>query len=824
MSLWLFALGIFSFLHEPRPSYSITHNAQVDAYVKKLIAEFKIDPRNKVYDNVIVPPRLGDGVQNFLLPKVFIWCPMQHYGLNILCPLHKLPLSAGFFTDELQKKGPRNPRLVYDLRGNVLLIQRLYICPNGGMKHKYFSGSLSILENIPKLYGLSCFPIVMFHKSSCTKQLVDFVETQILQGINFLAMCEGIAGLNFKEFSERMTCYSLTRDSNPNINSSQDYDKFYDDSLYSFPGDKKLLEIFLANFVHKQPHCDAEMETIARTSKMITCDHTFKVSKYICASRGSDNKCMKQFENLFIVLNEDHKVVGWRLTKSTCFEEIRDLLQSVNNCLDNPLQTVIVDDCCRVRNQYQSIFPGVVVKLDLFHATQRVIKTFPKGSEWSKQISTEFGLVFRADGDCGATRCLTTPAPDIIERNLDNFIKRWKNTLSHDDQAKTFKELQNLRVHVKKGCLSGIHPGQGTESNERLHQTLNKSLLCGATTIGPEIAIAVITLIFYALNCRKEGKKHEGNSRIIPFVPLPSVESEIDGKGKEKRRTTVRLNCGAIGDNIVQLDNVWTSSDIDTTAVEGLSPSAILMLENIEDMCNDTVTAILLRNTKTMRDMLDEINQQCNDRSFNAYDLPVKQSVGDDHVLASDALTDPSSEHDHSTLLERNLSSFNLSIDPVEGDGDCTFRSIIKQLRNMLKWNDANTKLTGHLDDLGLTGANLDDDVFTLRQLFVDNVQSNEYYQMLLGISKEELNTETERFREQGTFSGEVGDLVMKVCSDLLQIPILVITSMPSYSYVPFIPDQVVATSTLYVAFNAFGPGHYDGTRPVKRVQGKNYN
>ena len=78
---------------------------------------------------------------------------------------------------------------------------------------------------------------------------------------------------------------------------------------------------------------------------------------------------------------------------------------------------------------------------------------------------------------------------------------------------------------------------------------------------------------------------------------------------------------------------------------------------------------------------------------------------------------------------------------------------------------------------------------------------------MLLGISVEELNAETGRFREQETFFGEVGDLVMKVCSDILQIPILVITSMPRHSYVPFIPDKMVVTST-YVAFNAFGPSH----------------
>lgn len=320
MSLWLFALRILAYLHEPRPSFSITHNAHVDAYVKKLIAEFKTDPRSRGYDNVIIPPRFGDGVNDFLLPKVSIWCPMQHYGLDILCPLHNLPLSAGFFTDELQKKGPRNPRLVYDLRGNVLLIQRLYMCTHGGMKHKYFSASLSILDKIPKLYGIGCFPIVMFHKSSCTKQLVDFVETQILQGVNLYVICEGNAGLNFKEFSERMACFSLSQDSNAHINEKQNYDNFYGDSMYAFPGNKKVMEIFLANFFHKQHYCDEEMEKIARTGKIITCDHTFKASKYICAPRGSGNKYIKQFENLFIFerepqsrrleANEKHRIRG----------------------------------------------------------------------------------------------------------------------------------------------------------------------------------------------------------------------------------------------------------------------------------------------------------------------------------------------------------------------------------------------------------------------------------------------------------------------------------------------------------------------------------
>ena len=51
----------------------------------------------------------------------------------------------------------------------------------------------------------------------------------------------------------------------------------------------------------------------------ISCDHTFKISKYIGARRESDNKFVKQFENLCIVLNERHEVIGWRLTRTTSF-------------------------------------------------------------------------------------------------------------------------------------------------------------------------------------------------------------------------------------------------------------------------------------------------------------------------------------------------------------------------------------------------------------------------------------------------------------------------------------------------------------------------
>ena len=133
------------------------------------------------------------------------------------------------------------------------------------------------------------------------------------------------------------------------------------------------------------------------------------------------------------------------------------------------------------------------------------------------------------------------------------------------------------------------------------------------------------------------------------------------------------------------------------------------------------------------------------------------------------------------------------------------------QVQKTQEWNDEESALRLHCLDLGL-GKSVNEDVFHLRQLFVDSVQSNDYYQMLTGIPISEMNAETERFRDQGSFCGDVGDLVIKVCSDLLRIPIIVVTSLNGTPFVPFIPDDAVTDRAIYIGYTAFGPGHYDGT------------
>lgn len=261
------------------------------------------------------------------------------------------------------------------------------------------------------------------------------------------------------------------------------------------------------------------------------------------------------------------------------------------------------------------------------------------------------------------------------------------------------------------------------------------------------------------------------------------------------------------------LDNVWqvhNDKDYDIQTEAPTIQNTVVVVENIQDMYNDTMSELLLKNTEQLHLVLNNINTDCKDKCFNAYDLPILQLSSVKQVLIAEDRTD-NMEQSHLNCLRRNLASFNRHLDPVVRDGDCAFRSVIVQLRKTKEWNDQNTTLMEHLVGLGL-GKGLDEDVFQLRQCFVDTVQSNEHYLMFSGIPLDTINDETEQFRDQGSFCAEIGDLVIKVCSDILKVPIFVITSMNGCSYLPFIPEETIIGATIYIAYTACGPGHYDGT------------
>ena len=160
--------------------------------------------------------------------------------------------------------------------------------------------------------------------------------------------------------------------------------------------------------------------------------------------------------------------------------------------------------------------------------------------------------------------------------------------------------------------------------------------------------------------------------------------------------------------------------------------------------------------------------------------------------------------------LSRNLASFKKRRDVVGGDGNCCFRSIVRELHKCL--STASDTYAEFIKSIGL-GIGEEEDTRHLRMLLCDEVQQNgQVYTDLLGITNVQLDAELASYRQRGFFDNNLADVAVKICSDILQIPIVVITSYPQAAYMSFFPIVISVKEPIYLAFNHSCPGHYDAT------------
>ena len=86
--------------------------------------------------------------------------------------------------------------------------------------------------------------------------------------------------------------------------------------------------------------------------------------------------------------------------------------------------------------------------------------------------------------------------------------------------------------------------------------------------------------------------------------------------------------------------------------------------------------------------------------------------------------------------------------------------------------------------------------------------------------SADEKSRRPEGFRVRGVFDRDIGDLVIKVCSSIIKVPVIVITSSRSVPVVPFTPDEPLTNQPIYITYHYYGAGHYDATN--NKISGKN--
>ena len=101
--------------------------------------------------------------------------------------------------------------------------------------------------------------------------------------------------------------------------------------------------------------------------------------------------------------------------------------------------------------------------------------------------------------------------------DLGVFVKKWLRICSDDVKAPAvMKEIDNLRKHMQKGCLSGIPSSFGTNRNENLHRMLNKRL--AGNRLGVQLTVAHLSTFFHSWNLKRSGQ--ETTSTLVCFMRL----------------------------------------------------------------------------------------------------------------------------------------------------------------------------------------------------------------------------------------------------------------------------------------------------------------
>lgn len=169
-------------------------------------------------------------------------------------------------------------------------------------------------------------------------------------------------------------------------------------------------------------------------------DHTFKASANV--GYWEHKVWKKMFDSLFIVMNEKSEILGWQLTKGTSLDKVKGLLQGLKLRLaESSLEGCVVDNCCTVRKKLQGIFgESINVKLDIFHAIQRIVQKIPKRSgsvlkNTRRTLLKDLTLCFRQQDDIGSTRKKPTPCPKAMESNIVKFIAKWRTQLVGEERV-----------------------------------------------------------------------------------------------------------------------------------------------------------------------------------------------------------------------------------------------------------------------------------------------------------------------------------------------------------------------------------------------------
>ena len=363
------------------------------------------------------------------MPRVIIWNPLLQFPLIRLsvekCPKEDCNGDLAFYAWASGERKGMQPRLIHDMHSIVILVGAIYRCSSD---HVVYSTDANILQKLDRAH----IPSILLHRTGFTRAFVQTVVNLAQEGLSMQSIKRHIEAVRHEfvvDVIQRLVSdYNIYLGSQLTLAQIQSISSspFVDLISHPIPTNDIISRCFIVTFEENELHYTNQMLQV-EVKNCLRLDHTFKVASNVGYLR-SDGKWITQYSSLFIMLNERGEVVAWQLTNSTSLDEVEQTLSKVRERVDegNGI-TLYVDNCCQVRRKLRQIFGTHVVKLDVFHAVQRITRAISKKHTFYYECIKDLRMVFRYPTDIGTKRTMETPEPSHILSNLDNFVAKWKN-------------------------------------------------------------------------------------------------------------------------------------------------------------------------------------------------------------------------------------------------------------------------------------------------------------------------------------------------------------------------------------------------------------
>ena len=506
----------------------------------------------------------------------------------------------------------------------------------------------------------------------------------------------------------------------------------------------------------------------------------------------------------------------WRLTQGLSFSEIEPDLIALRDRLllqGKTLKEFYIDNCCTWRKKIQNVFgDSLRVYLDISHAVKRFCEKIPKRHPLRQECIKQWKNVFRDSTDQGETRHLPTPSPAILESNLDKFLLLWKES-EYDGKkllsSAAWKEIENIRVHIQKGCLSGIKPGRGTNRNENLHKDLNKIMSC--SKYGVELAYALLTITFFSHNERMAATSEQRSEHPIQFYACSNLEVTTNERFGLKFSKEYTPLCNKSVTHIGNTDGTCTFKSLDITScsyktlyqrimdtpvpptghlrevvdfVDDAGQVSVNSTENEdleEDECQSVPIALLKKILIQALSWLyvhKSISCLSETAEIKLDEIPFMPSMASNLCMFMGGKEQGSV---HEERLDRLLKSCKQIKQEVPRDGNCLFYSVAHNIITQIE--RGNSELEQLLVNNGINSkGNQSEIAGALRKAVVNEwLKNSQYYQSF--ITENQLKMQANEFLQDGVYESDVGDLAISALSNLLQTPFVLLWQIIQYMF-----------------------------------------